>query len=50
MNKARKLLSALSFCFLASATLSVAAQNLNGKLFVPVVEFMQFFGKTVTVE
>ena len=31
-------------------TLSVAAQNLNGKLFVPVVEFMQFFGKTVTVE
>lgn len=31
-------------------TLSVAAQNVNGKLHVPVVEFMQLFGKTVTVE
>ena len=30
-------------------TLSVAAQNVNGKLHVPVVEFMQLFGKTVTV-
>ena len=30
-------------------TLSVATQNVNGKLHVPVVEFMQLFGKTVTV-
>lgn len=30
--------------------LSVAAQNSNGKILVPVVEFMQLFGKTVTVE
>jgi len=30
--------------------LSVAAQNVNGKIHVPVVEFMQLFGKTVTVE
>ncbi len=31
-------------------TLSVAAQNVNGKLYVPVIEFMQLFGRTVTVE
>lgn len=31
-------------------TLSVAAQNVNGKLYVPVIEFMQLFGKTVTAE
>jgi S-formylglutathione hydrolase FrmB len=31
-------------------TLSVAAQNVNGKIFVPVIEFMQLFGKTVTAE
>ncbi len=30
--------------------LSVPAQNVNGKILVPVVEFMQLFGKTVTVE
>lgn len=30
--------------------LSVAAQNINGRLHVPVVEFMQRFGKTVAVE
>ncbi len=30
-------------------TLSVAAQSVNGKLHVPVVEFMRLFGKTVTV-
>jgi predicted esterase len=30
--------------------LSVAAQNSNGRILVPVVEFMQLFGKTVTVE
>ena len=32
-----------------SRTLSVPVQNLNGKLHVPVVEFMQLFGKTITV-
>lgn len=31
-------------------TLSVAAQEINGRLHVPVVEFMQLFGKTVAVE
>jgi pimeloyl-ACP methyl ester carboxylesterase len=31
-------------------TLSVAVQNVNGKLFVPAVEFMQLFGQTVTAE
>lgn len=31
-------------------TLSVTAQNVNGKIHVPVIEFMQLFGKTVTVE
>jgi pimeloyl-ACP methyl ester carboxylesterase len=31
-------------------TLSVAAQNINGKIHVPVVEFMQLFGKTVAVD
>jgi hypothetical protein len=31
-------------------TLSVTAQNVNGKIFVPVVEFMRLFGKTVTAE
>ena len=31
-------------------TLSVAAQNVNGKIHVPVVEFMQLFGKTASVE
>jgi len=31
-------------------TLSVPAQNINGKIHVPAVEFMQLFGKTVTVE
>ena len=30
--------------------LSVAANNINGQVFVPVVEFMQLFGKTVSVE
>ncbi len=30
-------------------TLSVAAHNVNGKLHVPVIEFMQLFGKTVTI-
>ncbi len=30
--------------------LSVAANNLNGQIHVPVVEFMQLFGKTVVVE
>ena len=30
--------------------LSVAAQNVNGKIHVPVVEFMQLFGKTASVE
>lgn len=31
-------------------TLSVPAQVINGRVHVPVVEFMQLFGKTVTVE
>jgi len=31
-------------------TLSVAAQNVNGRLHVPVVEFMQLFGKAVTAD
>jgi len=31
-------------------TLSVAAQNVNGRIHVPVVEFMQLFGKAVAVE
>jgi hypothetical protein len=30
-------------------SLSVPVQNVNGKLHVPAVEFMQLFGKTVTV-
>lgn len=29
--------------------LSVAASSVNGRVYVPVVEFMQLFGKTVTV-
>jgi len=32
-----------------SRMLSVPVQNVNGKLHVPAVEFMQLFGKTVTV-
>ena len=31
-------------------TLSVAAQNVNGRIHVPVVELMQLFGKAVAVE
>lgn len=31
-------------------SLSVPAQTINGKILVPVVEFMQLFGKSVTVE
>ncbi len=31
-------------------TLSVAASNVNGKIHVPVVEFMRLFGKSVVVE
>ena len=30
-------------------TLSVPVQNVNGKLHVPVIEFMRLFGKTITV-
>jgi hypothetical protein len=31
-------------------SLSVPARNSSGRIMVPVVEFMQLFGKTVTVE
>ena len=30
--------------------LPAPAQNIDGKLYVPAVEFMRLFGKTVTVE
>jgi hypothetical protein len=30
--------------------LSIAAQNVKGKVYVPVVEFMQLFGKPFSVE
>jgi hypothetical protein len=35
---------------IVSRDLSIAAQNVEGKVYVPVVEFMQLFGKPVSVE